>query len=433
MEFRGCRWLKIRVLLYENGFVVKYIRHQGMRMNSSKLENFDIICPSWIKWDNVPIIMHYMASMLSEKNRILFVNPPISLATYLFHPELSKDITNSIKLWREGPRKVNSRLWVWTPPPLLLQVGFNSIMDRINHQYLKKALLKVVGELKFSDFIIWSWHPFFFSGKPGIGEKLVCFDCNDNVPYFESPVKLSRLEKIEKKFVQNADLMIVTSQALRDKFSRFRPDVHLSPSGVDLEVFSRSHEPDIEIPDEVRDLPRPLIGYIGAVDGERLDWNLIRKVAERKKSWTFSFVGPVTDSADKHVNGIPNIHFHGKKKLDDLPGYLKAFDILIIPFKTSDFSAYSFPTKTFEYFASGKPVVSMPIPALEQFVPLLKIAGDSDSFISATEEFLDEDAGSGMGESRIACAEDHTWEKRLENTTQLVLDKLIEIEPWRVN
>ena len=394
-----------------------------MPEKNSHLSGFDIICPSWIPWDNVPLIMHHMTKLLSKKNRVLFIDPPVAVSTFLVHPSLSGYIRKGLGDWRRGPREISTNLWAWTPAPLLLQTGLNSLLDEFNLAALRRSVKAAATGLGFEDFIIWSWNPTFFKGRPEIGERLVCFDCNDRVAAFAPKIKRKRMERIEFSFAEAADLVFVTAPALVDRFSDLRDDVFLFPSGVDTATFSKALDPGIPTAVDIGNLSKPVIGYIGVLDGFRLDWNLLRNLAEARPSWTFSFVGPEMDGAAETLKRFPNCHFHGRKQPDELPGYLKAFDVALIPFRSSDFSAHSFPTKTFEYFAAGTPVVSSRIPALEPFEPLLRLAGSADEYLAAIESLLEEGRGSLLDE-RIKCAESRTWTARLRETSSLVINAL---------
>jgi len=394
-----------------------------MSVKNKKLSGFDIVCPSWIEWDHVPLMMHHMAKLLSENNRVLFLDPPVAVSTILIHPSLAGYVKNGLSNWWGGPRKVAENLWVWTPPPLLLHLGLSRFSDKLDLAQMRRSVNSAVKKLGFKDFIIWSWNPTFFEGRPEIGERLVCLDCNDRVAPVAPRIKRKRMEDIEYSFAEAADLVFATAPALVERFSSIRKDVHLFPSGVDTATFSRARDTRTQPARDIEGLSKPVIGYIGVLDGNRLDMELLFNLAEARPSWSFSFVGPEWDRSCEKLKNLPNCHFHGKKTPDELPGYLKIFDVALIPFKVSEFSSYSFPTKTFEYFAAGTPVVSSPIPALESFVPLLRLATTPAEYLTAIESLLEEEPDHLRNE-RIECAENRTWVARLRDTSKLVIEAL---------
>jgi UDP-galactopyranose mutase len=175
-------------------------------------------------------------------------------------------------------------------------------------------------------------------------------------------------------------------EAKKDRHS----NVHCFPSSVDRCHFAKARSAQFD-PADQEDLPKPRLGYYGVID-ERFDIDLLDKVAEMRPNWSFVIVGPVVKIADEDLPRRHNIHYLGGKTYEQLPGYLGGWDVALIPFAMNDSTQFISPTKTPEYLAGGKPVVSTPVKDVVRHYGDLEgvqIAGDADSFVAACEKSLE--------------------------------------------
>jgi glycosyltransferase involved in cell wall biosynthesis len=191
---------------------------------------------------------------------------------------------------------------------------------------------------------------------------------------------------------------------------------HLVHNVGDFAHFSRARDESTQVPEDFRGLPRPVIGFLGAVSGYKLDIEWLLALARRHREASLVLVGPV-GVGDKTTDvGVlaaePNVHLLGHRPYETLPSYVKGFDVAVIPYKQNDYTANVFPIKFFELLASGKPVVISPLPALADYYDRVEVARSAEEFVAACERAL-LDPARGQG-ARLALAAENTWEHRVE-------------------
>jgi UDP-galactopyranose mutase len=167
------------------------------------------------------------------------------------------------------------------------------------------------------------------------------------------------------------------------------PNVHCFPSSVDRAHFCKARARQFD-PADQEDLPKPRLGFYGVID-ERFDIELLDKVAAMRPAWSFVMVGPVVKIAEEDLPRRPNICYLGGKTYDQLPAYLSGWDVALMPFAMNESTQFISPTKTPEYLAGGKPVVSTPIKDVVRHYGQLegvKIAATPEEFVAACEEAL---------------------------------------------
>ncbi len=155
-----------------------------------------------------------------------------------------------------------------------------------------------------------------------------------------------------------------------------------------------------------------------------MNWNWIETAARLHPDWSIVFIGPYHEKLPPSIISLPNVYFLGKKPMDELPNYMKAFDVCIIPYKEGEFMRNSFPTKTFEYLAGGKPVVASDIPALRAYQPIVKLCKNSDEFVLNIEQSIKESHDVELQKKRFETAKDHTWDARVEKTSFIIKEFL---------
>jgi UDP-galactopyranose mutase len=194
---------------------------------------------------------------------------------------------------------------------------------------------------------------------------------------------------VEDVLLERADIVFTGGGALQDATVGRRPDAHCYASGIDLEHFGRARDSTVPVAPEIADLPHPILGYFGAID-ERLDYDLIRAVCRARRDWSVVLLGPLIPGTVITVEE-PNFHWLGAKPYSELPSHLRGFDVCIMPWVKSELTAHISPTKTPEYLAGGKPVVSVKVLDVERDYGDVVLFGDTpEEFVAATERALTE-------------------------------------------
>ncbi|MCX7045179.1 MAG: glycosyltransferase [Candidatus Sumerlaeota bacterium] len=233
--------------------------------------------------------------------------------------------------------------------------------------------------------ILWLYHPDIISMAPWIKHDLLVYDVMDQ---FEAFQKSSRkVVSREERLLRMADVVFTGGRTLHESKAAIRPDAQCFPSGVEVGHFSRALADETKIPEDLARLPRPVLGYIGAVD-ERIDYALVEAVCRARPNWSFVFIGPLVDR-DCPPIAAPNFHYLGARPYALLPEYLKGFDVATMPWVQSQLTAHISPTKTPEYLAAGRPVVSVPTPdVLRDYSDVVSFARTPEEFVAACERLI---------------------------------------------
>jgi UDP-galactopyranose mutase len=194
----------------------------------------------------------------------------------------------------------------------------------------------------------------------------------------------------EQELIDRSDLVFTGGSSLYEAKKNRHPNVHLFPSSVDRAHFAKARSGLFD-PADQEELPRPRLGFYGVID-ERFDIELLDKIGQMRPDWSLVMVGPVVKIADGDLPRRPNIHYLGNKTYPQLPAYLAGWDVALMPFAMNESTQFISPTKTPEYLAGGKPVVSTPVRDVVRHYGHLEgvqIAADADSFIAACEHSLE--------------------------------------------
>jgi UDP-galactopyranose mutase len=227
-------------------------------------------------------------------------------------------------------------------------------------------------------------------------------------------------KRLEAALLRAADIVFTGGKTLQKAKAGVNPRTCCFPSGVEVEHFARAAAESTPVAEDIADIRHPILGYFGAVD-ERIDFGLIRYLCEQRPDWSVVFIGPLI-RFDKCPVDAPNFHYLGKKEYGDLPRYLKAFDVCLMPFVDSELTRHISPTKTPEYLAGGKPVVSSPVPdVVEDYSDVVRIARTREDFLEQVDGALGDRAGVPSAlvghKTRI-----RSWEQITREMERLILD-----------
>lgn len=386
------------------------------------LKNENIICISLVEWDFIPLVMHHMMTRLAKNNRVLFVDPPVAFSNLLIKPSLLKKNFIKTLLWLRGACQITEKIYVYYPPPLLLQYGHLKIVDRINQTFTAYAISKVAKHLGFLSPILWIYHPYVIDPKGQVNEKLICYDCNDDLSFLFSQHfdKRKKLSEIEANLTKKADVVFTTSRHLFRLRKLQNSNTYYLPSAVDFELFNKSTSPDFEAAHELKAIPKPIIGFIGGIHNSKMNWQWIKKAAQSHPDWNFVFVGPRFELPPSYITEQKNIIFISSKPPEALPSYIKGFDVCLIPYQGEEFLNACQPTKAFEYLAAGKPVVASWITEFEDYQKIIRLSREVKDFMENIEEALIDGKNEEMIKLYVRTAQGYTWDDRIEKASELI-------------
>jgi glycosyltransferase involved in cell wall biosynthesis len=286
------------------------------------------------------------------------------------------------------------------------------LTDRAIQMTLRTLLDEYLAKHRISDFIAWYYTPMALKFSDHLAPDLTVYDCMDELSAFQGAPP--ELISMEKELFSRADIAFCGGASLYAAKRRQHGNVHLFPSSIDREHFAPARAPQPDPPDQAG-IPHPRIGFYGVLD-ERLDRELLDQVAALRPGYHFVLLGPVVKIEESELPRHPNLHYLSQKSYDELPRYLSNWDVAMLPFALNASTQFISPTKTPEYLAGGKPVVSTPIRDVVKpygEMNLVKIAANPAEFAEAIDSLL---AGSGpewlnrVDEQLAAMSWDRTFE-----------------------
>ena len=380
------------------------MRHDNPNLNPFNTEStMDLICFSHLRWNFVYQRPQHLMTRFARQNRVFIIEEPI----YHEHTHLHLD------------RKGN--LTVVVPH---MQHGLTED-DIVNEQV--RLLKELLEQENISSYIFWYYTPMALAIGASFTPKLIIYDCMDELSLFKNAPAI--LKEREKELFEKADLVFTGGHNLYQAKKECHRNIYPFPSSIDKEHFAQAREITTDIDDQAS-IPHPRFGFYGVID-ERFDIDLIKEVAERKPDWHFVIIGPVVKIDPEILPKLDNIHYLGGRSYDELPKYLGGWDVAIIPFLRNDSTKYISPTKTPEYLAGGKPVISTSITDVVNpygINDLVHIADTADEFITAAEiELKREDRDKWLEKTDRFLSQnswDKTWDRMMQHITDTIKSKL---------
>jgi glycosyltransferase involved in cell wall biosynthesis len=379
----------------------------------------DLVCISHLRWDFVWQRPQHLLSRLAKTYRVLFVEEPVA-STTAREPEL--DITTraldngaSIRVARLIYPTHDER-WIGHGDALV-QPTYERLLDDYLHMQ------------RFDDPLLWLYTPMAADFSDSIDHSLLIVDVMDQLSAFKgAPRELAQNEAL---LLPLADVIFTGGVSLyRDKHP-FNANTHLFPSGVEVEHFARAqNSAAFNPPPPLDTLNGVVIGYYGVID-ERMDMPLLASVAAQRPDWQIVLIGPIVKIDPQELPQAPNIHYVGMKSYHELPAYLAHFDVATIPFALNESTRNVSPTKTLEYMAARKPILSTPIhDVVELYSDIVYVADTPKAFIKGVEAALKDD-GSRRREREDQILHAQTWDSIVERMKRVLQKRLGEKQPAR--
>ncbi len=377
------------------------------------IENRDIICFS-NDWHSDPLSKKHIMLRLAKRNRILWINSIGNRKPQATVHDLRR-IVKKLSDFSRGQKRVEERIHVLSP--LAIPLHGNSVACWVNRRLLKWSLRRACRKLGFREPITWTFEPASADVAGALNEKAVVYHCVDEFSEFSGTDKAALLA-MERRLMKKSDCVIVSSDRLYENKRRYNERTFLVTHGVDVSHFRNACKTETNVPDEIRRLKRPIIGFFGLI-ADWVDLPLIRFLADARPNWNFVLIGKSVTSL-KPLEGAANIHVLGPRPYQDLPSYAKGFDAAILPFAVNELTLAANPLKLREYLAAGLPVVSCAIPEAEKLKHLLRIGKDRSDFLSHIQAIVDsENAGPQLRISQQMDQE--SWDDKVEQLSRIFM------------
>ncbi|MFN3551186.1 MAG: glycosyltransferase [Endomicrobiia bacterium] len=386
------------------------------------IKNYNIICFGFADWDNpYRTNQHHIMQRLSQNNRVVFVES-LGLRQPVFQKKDIKRIFKRLIKGIKGLKKINENLYIYSP--LVLPLHKFSFVRKINNLILKSNLKKIQKKLNFTEPIIWSYIPNIIDFKNFFNEKLIVYHCVDELsanPLIPAKV----ISQMEIKLIKNADVVFVSSKPLYEKKKIYNlQNTYYMPNVADFEHFSKvwREKEKLAVPEDIKNIKHPIIGFVGAISKYKINFSIIEYILQTHRDWSLVLIGAVGEgekAVDISEFKYPNLYYLGAKAYSELPHYINCFDICILPSLINEYTKNMFPMKFFEYLSTGKPVVSVDLPSLEEFKKYFYCAKDKYEFVLQIEKAIKED-NEELKKNRIEIAKQFTWEKRIEEMSDII-------------
>lgn len=360
---------------------------------------FDLICFSHLRWDFVYQRPQHLLSRFARQSRVLFVEEPVFG---------DGPMRLSVSRRDSGVQVVVPHL----PKGLVSQEALDAVLQRM--------IDRLFTQLNIESYLLWYYTPMAIAWTRRLKPLAIIYDCMDELSAFKGAPPV--LKEREAELFERADLVFTGGQSLYEAKRTRHPSVYAFPSSIDVLHFAQARSIRTDPPDQA-DIPHPRIGFFGVID-ERMDIELIERVAVARPDWHLVIVGPVVKIDPESLPRRANIHYLGSKSYAELPAYLSGWDVAMLPFARNDATRFISPTKTPEYLAAGRPVVSTSIrdvirPYGEQ--GLVHIADTAEEFVGAVEAAMTTNMQERLREVDAFLSQT-SWDRTWGRMTELIED-----------
>lgn len=396
------------------------------------MTNRDIIVTGIQSWDiEIGSNCKNLAWEFAKNNRVLYVNAPLDRMSRWRNAKdpLVRKRIDMRRSHADDLIQVGETLWTLYPQTTLESINgipFRTVfglLNRINNKRFAKQIAKAANRLGFKDFILFTDSDMFrsFYLKEGLKPKLSCYYTRDNllaVPFWQK-----HGHDYEPALMAKSDLVCANSTYLAALAAAHNPHSFYVGQGCDLSLYDRSKLENI--PKELHSIPKPIIGYTGALYALRLDLQLLVHLAKARTDWSLILIGPEDEAfCNSELHALPNVRFLGNKTPESLPAYILGFDVAINPQKLNEVTKGNYPRKIDEYLALGKPTVATNTEAMSIFAEHSYLASSANEFVDCIERALAENSLE-KEQARESFAREHTW----ENNVKAIYDCMEKVEP----
>lgn len=388
----------------------------------------DIVCLSdapwdWPLWTNRQYALSTLA-ILVDTVRVLYIEPP-SFAYRPFNRDFHREQWPSGASVRRRSsltllHQAQDRVWTLHPP---LPVPRHVMRKRgfLLLQWYALLLARwAMRRLDFDPALLWVYTPYGGWMIDHLPSRFVIYDCVDEhsaAPYYAWD--RARIERLEQYLMRSADVVFTVSNRLQKQKSPFNAHTICVGNPVNYALFSQAQERPADRPPELAGLTGPLLGFYGVLAAYKIDLDLLHNVMVAYPGWNLVLIGTGAARVPDRLRALGNVHVLPAMPQRDLVRYVAWCDVLLMPYRVTDYTLSSRPLKLHEYFATGKPVVSTFTPSEPAYREVLYLADDVCSFARGIQAALDEDDPTKR-QRRIMLAQQHTWENKVKTMVSIM-------------
>ncbi len=359
----------------------------------------DLVCLSHLRWNFVFQRPQHLLSRCAQGRRVFFIEEPIYSADSVGRLDISQH---------------ESGVWIVVP-------HLNEALSEEEVAAAQKLLIDgLFAQYQIEQYICWYYTPMALAFTEHLQPLAIVYDCMDELSAFKgaSPT----LKNNEAQLFRRADLVFTGGQSLYEAKRDRHPNVYAFPSSVDVPHFAQARNVSQDPADQAN-IPYPRLGFYGVID-ERMDLELLAGIATARPDWHLVMIGPVVKIDPEMLPQGENIHYLGGKDYQELPAYLAGWDVAMLPFARNESTRFISPTKTPEYLAAGKPVVSTSIRDVVRPYGqenLVEIADNVSEFVAAADKVMQEDLFASGWRSRVdTFLEQISWDRSWASMMKLI-------------
>jgi glycosyltransferase involved in cell wall biosynthesis len=361
---------------------------------------------------------HLMRKFARAGNKVIFVNSISMGLPSLGHKDLLPRIKRKLGSYSKLARETEEGITVVSPASLPF---FGTAAARsVNRRAISAQINRLARSRGLSRPILWIAIPTAAEMIGAFDESAVVYQVSDkyDANTMDHATDPALIRRLHEQAIDAADLIFYSGRKLFSEATRGCERSYLLEQGVDYEHWRRVGDGTMAVAPEVARIPRPRIGYFGAIEPWLVDQKLIKRAARERPEWQWIFIG--NKSRGLEIENLPNTHFLPPVAYAELPAYAAGFDVCVLPWETEQsFTSYGSAIKVREYLATGKPVVIAPLPEYEAMGDVLRIARSREEFLQLVDEALNE-SDPVLKDRRQAAVASGTWDDRAEFVSNLL-------------
>ena len=392
----------------------------------------DIIVYGLQAWDiNIASTCKYTATEMTKNNRVLFVNPPMQRSSAIKHKN-DPSIQKRLRINRgeeDDLVQVNENLWILYPKTVVESINwikspciFN-FFNKINDKRYAKQVVKAVKKLNFKNYILFNDNSMItgYYFKELLNPAVFVYLLRDAVILVDYHKRHGT--RLQPQIIEKADVAVANSDFFANYCKQTNANSHMIGQGCDLTMHN-DEDGNLKVPEDLINIKKPIIGYVGFLTTIRLDIEVLVHIAEQRSDWSLVLVGPEDDDfKNSKLHKLENVYFLGRKKPEELAAYIKGFDVALNPQKVNEITDVNYPLKIDEYLAMGKPTVATKTTFMNYFKDHTYLPATKEEYVIEIDKALKED-NKELRKERISYASGHTW----ENFVNKIYDQIEIIE-----
>ena len=389
----------------------------------------DFIITSLQTWDiEIGSTIKNTALEISKQNRVLYINTPMDISIRLRGNRQSPSYIRRmavIKGETSPLRQINANMWVLDCPFMLFSANFLpaplfNIVNRKNNARIARWIVEQATALGFKNYIHLIDTDIYRSRylKEYIHPAVSIYYRRDYV--IGEAYWRRHGTRLEPELAASADLVLANSTRFAAELQAYNPHTYPIETGVNLTLYDPAKE--YGTPDDVQNIPHPIIGYMGTINSTRLDGELLYQIISQRPDYSFVFTGPEDDIFRRdRIHSLKNAYFTGQKKVDELPAYIAAYDVCINPQMVNKITNGNYPLKIDEYLAMGKPTVATSTHTMRNiFTGHTHLAINPEEWLAAIDRAVTEADDKELAKQRIAFAETHSWGHSVKKIYEII-------------